>query len=420
MLYSGAQAKSMPGAREAIPSVRQVLGNFINDDNEIFQNVVRMGGSFEIGGVTHDNFDGIVKLLRDIEKRSALYKTIKFNFYSASGLIILEIPGAGHEGPTSVATQIQQQLEAQNFTINKDGTTVATLKQSRAPTITLNYLNQKIIQTPGCSITNKGFEDCPWLVVEIANTQTYDEALNKMYPYLLGSGGNIAFGIIIDLIKEKRKPKSSASVQATQTTGAVLGVNTPRTLQDGLTVTVKSDTGVASSAAPSKFQHPGSKLAIYHKATISIFKRGTTLEEGASSPTSIVDLIHDCVEIFPAMPTLEWIVKWSDLPFAVQLSDEEKDFEYRIGFTELHSVIEELVTSAKIAEGRISHDSPEAIALRAGATRLAPEECGMNLRVALPPGKLKRKFELAASKELAKVNADDGSRSGQKRRVGPG
>ncbi|KAF8533554.1 hypothetical protein BDD12DRAFT_898579 [Trichophaea hybrida] len=255
-------------------------------------------------GVMPENYDNVVKLIGDIEKRSALYKTIK-------GVLFL--------GPTSVAMQIQQQLEAQNFTIDMDGTTVVTLKQSSAPTITLNYLNQKVVQTPDCRITNKGFDDCPWLVVEIANSQTYDQTLDKMYPYLLGSGGNIAFGGIIDLIKEKekRRAKPSPSEQATVFIDAEFRVNTSRTLQDGLTITVKSDSNF--TAKPSESEHPGSKLAIYSKATISIFKRGEELEEGASTPTSIVVPIHDHVKIFPAIP------EWCDLPFAVQLSNNEKD-----------------------------------------------------------------------------------------------
>ncbi|KAF8241360.1 hypothetical protein K440DRAFT_682401 [Wilcoxina mikolae CBS 423.85] len=273
------EPKATPRAREAVPSVTQMLGTFIDDDNETFQNVVQMGGSLEIGGVMRENFVSISTARADL--LSSIFP-------------VLDTRGR--------------------------------------PPLQRRYTNSsRRTMTPDCSITNKGFEDCPWLVVEIANTQTYDKALDKMYPYL------IAFGIIIDLIKEQRSPKRS--VQATQTAGVELGMNTPRTMQDGFTFTVKSDTSVASSSKFSKLQPPGAQLAIFSRA---IFNRGTKLEEGTSSPTSIVDPIHDRVEIFPAMPTLEWIVKWSDLPFAVQLSEEEKDFEYRISFTELHSVIKKL------------------------------------------------------------------------------
>ncbi|KAF8533553.1 hypothetical protein BDD12DRAFT_864657 [Trichophaea hybrida] len=336
---------------------------------------------------------------------SSVYKSVKFNYNGAEEVIILEIPGAGHEGPCSIINHIQDQLRQQQFTKDTSGSIVAKLQPSFAPTIVLNYLGSAFSQTPDGGILNEGFEQFPWLIVEVANTQTYAEALDKIYAYLLGSGGRIAFGIIIDLIRPtaKKQPKTAGLKDA--------DINTRIPLQEDVAVTVKPEPSIASETSR---KPQGSAIHLFRKATISIFKRGVedrADEDGHMFPTSVVQTVHDKIEVYPAVPSFQWVIKWSDLPFSVKLNDDEMKVEYKIEFTELHAVTKRLVIAAKIANGEIQEDDPTAIAFRSGAQWLPAAACGMTERVVAPPGGFKRRLlnrDTASDKtDVKKDNAAD-------------
>ncbi|KAF8241784.1 hypothetical protein K440DRAFT_213080 [Wilcoxina mikolae CBS 423.85] len=392
-------------------TIQQFLRTLIHDDNQTFVDMVRNGGRVIIDGVNKHNYDTIVESLDEQARTSSLYKSVKFNYYGSEEVIILEIPGAGHEGPCSVINHIQNQLKEQQFTKDSSGSIVANLQPSFSPSIKLDYLGSSIIQTPDGGILNEGFEQFPWLIVEVANTQTYAEALDKIYAYLLGSGGKIAYGIIINLIKPAAKKQSNSKTAESKASDTNIRVP----LQDNVTVTVQPETSTEHS--------PGSQLGsiihLFHKATISIFKRAVEDrpdKDGRMFPTSVIQTIHDKIEVYPAIPSFHWVIKWFNLPFSVKLNEEEKDKEYKIEFTELHAVIKRFVMAAKIANGDIEENDPAAVALRSGARWLPADACDMTERVAAPPGALKRRL-LHRDTAAEKTKTKDGSADIKRRKA---
>jgi len=169
----------------------------------------------------------VMNYLREIASESPCIKGSKISYYSVPGVIEIHAAERAHERiATAAEDRIRRDLRQAGFTWGAWGRKRTALTGAGSAGITLADGSRP---APDGQVWLGNKNDYPFIVVEVANHQTFTQALSKIYNFLQLSQNQIYYGVIIDMIRPGQRNPSSTSLPNETSPSHVVPQPTPIT-----------------------------------------------------------------------------------------------------------------------------------------------------------------------------------------------
>lgn len=262
--------------------------------------------------VSPDQYKAIQCLVDTGLPGSSAAKVSKVDYYADFSLIVT-FPSQVHETMTSIIDYIRDQMWEHGFYwdawSDKKDRIVLSKSISNIPflncapililvfvAVPLKIEDKSYMFMPDNSLLLYGFE-VPFIVCEVAVSQTLKAVMAKKRPYLLGSKNKVRFLIIIYLRSEKPSSTSSGkrSRDSLSLTSNKRGCPTDQTTSGKVYQDLEDSEQIGeASSSP-----PGSSLSQYESGHVFVYT--TTLQPSKNNPSHQVRCIQPVVENLVSM-----------------------------------------------------------------------------------------------------------------------
>lgn len=280
------------------------------------------------------------------------------DYFGDHSRLVITIPGLGHETVAADGQySLRQSLFDQGFYWPGWGGSIKSIEFTGSADRTFPGPGKSTVLQPDGSLQISG-QNLPFLVIEVADTESYRHARTKARNFLMGSKGKIRFVILIDLMRKtpnemvntplvKAEPGSdepNAPEESSRTQPFLEG--NKRAAQDNdddnesPEITKRART--ASPAPQSPILPVVLPPAPYSRATVTVFTTSVIDHPKLTAKRlRTMDTLIDAAECWPSMPAQDvcFTFSWDDMnvkDYPVEL----RNCKFTVRFEWLHETME--------------------------------------------------------------------------------